>query len=70
MTDAIPLAVIGGTGLEQAFDALEERLEIDTPYGPTSEPVAVGEIAGRRVAFLPRHGRGHALPPGSMSPTR
>ena len=49
MTDAIPLAVIGGTGLEQAFDALEERLEIDTPYGPTSEPVAVGEIAGRRV---------------------
>ncbi|MDZ8275932.1 MTAP family purine nucleoside phosphorylase [Microbacterium aquimaris] len=66
MTDAIPLAVIGGTGLEQAFDALEERLEIDTPYGPTSEPVAVGEIAGRRVAFLPRHGRGHALPPGSI----
>ncbi|MDZ8172846.1 MTAP family purine nucleoside phosphorylase [Microbacterium xanthum] len=60
------LAVIGGTGLEQAFDAFEERVVVDTPYGPTSEPVAVGEIAGRRVAFLPRHGRGHSLPPGSI----
>ena len=36
---------------------------MDTPYGPPSDSLFLGEIAGRRVAFLPRHGRGHHLPP-------
>ena len=40
-----------------------EEVELDTPYGKPSAPVAVGEIAGRPVAFLPRHGRRHELPP-------
>ena len=66
MGEAITLAVIGGTGLEKAFDHLDETIVVDTPFGPTSEPVAVGEVAGRRVAFLPRHGRAHSLPPGSI----
>jgi 5'-methylthioadenosine phosphorylase len=43
-------------------DCPEERT-VDTPYGAPSAPVAVGTVAGRRVAFLPRHGPGHELPP-------
>lgn len=60
------IAVIGGTGLEDAFDSLDRRESIATPYGPTSAPIAVGALGGRRVAFLPRHGAGHALPPSSV----
>jgi len=44
------------------LDDLEE-VAVDTPFGPPSAPVAVGEVAGRRVAFLPRHGRDHEHPP-------
>jgi 5'-methylthioadenosine phosphorylase len=40
-----------------------EEVEIDTPYGSPSAPLAVGEVGGRRVAFLPRHGTKHQLPP-------
>lgn len=60
------VAVIGGTGfysfLESAGEAVEE-LVLETPYGAPSAPVKVGGVAGRRVAFLPRHGRNHELPP-------
>ncbi|MEU9125523.1 S-methyl-5'-thioadenosine phosphorylase [Streptomyces sp. NPDC048506] len=56
------LAVIGGSGFyELLVDA--ERHTVDTPYGAPSDAITVSEIGGRRVAFLPRHGRGHALPP-------
>lgn len=56
------LGVIGGSGLYALLgDAVEVRVE--TPYGPPSDALFVGEAAGRRVAFLPRHGRGHRLPP-------
>ncbi len=60
----IELAVIGGTGLYQlaALDN-EEMLEGDTIYGAPSAPVRIGRIAGRRVAFLARHGEGHSVPP-------
>lgn len=60
----IDLAVIGGTGLYR-LAALQdtEALTGDTPYGEPSGPVRVGMLAGRRVAFLARHGEGHSLPP-------
>ncbi len=38
-------------------------MEVETPYGRPSAPLAVGEVGGRRVAFLPRHGRKHEYPP-------
>jgi 5'-methylthioadenosine phosphorylase len=44
------------------LEGVEERT-VDTPYGSTSGPIAVGEIAGRRVAVLPRHGKKHQHPP-------
>ncbi|MFE5582314.1 S-methyl-5'-thioadenosine phosphorylase [Kitasatospora sp. NPDC056531] len=56
------LGVIGGSGLYALLDDVAE-VRVDTPYGPPSDALFVGEVAGRRVAFLPRHGRGHKLPP-------
>jgi 5'-methylthioadenosine phosphorylase len=55
-------AVIGGSGLYALLDHAEDRA-IDTPYGPTSDQVTIAEVGGRRVAFLPRHGRNHQHPP-------
>ncbi|CAA9351798.1 MAG: 5'-methylthioadenosine phosphorylase [uncultured Nocardioidaceae bacterium] len=56
------VAVIGGSGFYSFLDHAEEHV-VDTPYGATSGPIAVGTVAGRRVAFLPRHGPGHEHPP-------
>lgn len=58
------LAVIGGTGV-YGLAALEEveTLRVETRYGAPSGPVRIGSLAGRRVAFLARHGEGHSLPP-------
>lgn len=56
------IAVIGGSGL-YSYLRETEAVTVDTPYGPPSAPVAVGVLGGRRVAFLPRHGVHHELPP-------
>ncbi|WP_371477494.1 S-methyl-5'-thioadenosine phosphorylase [Kitasatospora sp. NBC_00315] len=56
------LGVIGGSGLYALLDDVTETV-VETPYGPPSDSLFTGELAGRRVAFLPRHGRGHRLPP-------
>lgn len=65
-TPVADVAVIGGTGfysfLEDSSDGVEEH-PVETPYGAPSAPVAVGTVAGRRVAFLPRHGAHHDFPP-------
>jgi len=60
-------AVIGGSGLYTMDGAkiLEER-EVPTPWGLPSDLVTIAEIAGERVAFLPRHGRGHRLLPSEV----
>ena len=64
MTMNIDLAVIGGTGVY----ALGELADVEshqpvTPYGVPSGPIRIGSLAGKRVAFLARHGEGHSLPP-------
>jgi 5'-methylthioadenosine phosphorylase len=56
------IGVFGGSGFYE-FLADAQEVEVDTPYGKPSAPVTVGEIGGARVAFLPRHGRKHELPP-------
>ncbi len=55
------IGVFGGTGFYQFLSDLEE-VTVQTPYGSPSAPLAVGDLAGRRVAFLPRHGRTHEYP--------
>jgi 5'-methylthioadenosine phosphorylase len=59
------IGVIGGTGFYELLDSGEE-ITVDTPFGQPSDPVVVGDVAGRRVAFLPRHGRDHRFPPHSI----
>jgi 5'-methylthioadenosine phosphorylase len=56
------IGVIGGSGFYSFLDDVTE-IAVETPYGPPSDSLFLGEIAGRRVAFLPRHGRKHHLPP-------
>jgi len=52
------IGVFGGSGFYEFLDAPEEVV-IDTPYGPPAAPITVGTVAGRRVAFMPRHGKQH-----------
>jgi 5'-methylthioinosine phosphorylase len=63
-TTTIDLAVIGGSGLYK-FPGLENitRHTVETPYGPASGDVVLGDFAGKRLAFLARHGESHTLPP-------
>lgn len=56
------IGVFGGSGFYSLLDNPSEH-KVDTPYGAPSSAVMVGEIGGRTVAFLPRHGRDHSLPP-------
>lgn len=60
--DRADVGVIGGTGL-YSFLADVEEVAIETPYGPPSAPITIGEVSGKRIAFVPRHGVGHSLPP-------
>src|SRR6202042_2755468 len=62
MADVAGIAVVGGSGFYEFLEDAEE-VKLDTPFGPPSDPIAVGEVAGQRVAFLPRHGRDHRFPP-------
>jgi len=58
------IAVIGGSGLyTMAGLKVIEEIKVDTPFGPPSDPIVLGELAGIPVAFLPRHGKGHRLLP-------
>ena len=59
---AEPVGVIGGSGFYSLLDDADEH-DVDTPYGAPSGPVTLGTLAGRPVAFLPRHGPGHRFPP-------
>ncbi|MCM2579064.1 S-methyl-5'-thioadenosine phosphorylase [Streptomyces meridianus] len=61
-TPQADIGVIGGSGFYSFLDDVTE-ISLETPYGRPSDSVFLGEIAGRRVAFLPRHGRKHHLPP-------
>jgi 5'-methylthioadenosine phosphorylase len=62
VTSLADVAVIGGSGLYALLDDAEEH-QIETPYGPPSDPVTIATVNGRRTAFLPRHGRDHRFPP-------
>jgi 5'-methylthioadenosine phosphorylase len=67
MTDPVRIAVIGGSGLYQmeGLTEVEER-RVSTPFGDPSDALIMGTLAGVRVAFVPRHGRGHRLTPSEV----
>lgn len=56
------IGVIGGSGFYSFIQDAAE-VTVQTPFGSPSDTITVGQVAGRTVAFLPRHGRGHRLPP-------
>ncbi|HEV2817132.1 MAG TPA: S-methyl-5'-thioadenosine phosphorylase [Allosphingosinicella sp.] len=62
------IGIIGGSGLYE-IDALEEArwIAVETPWGPPSDELLIGRIAGVKLVFLPRHGRGHRIPPGDLN---
>jgi 5'-methylthioadenosine phosphorylase len=62
------IGIIGGSGLYSmpGFDAQEEA-HIETPFGPPSDNYVLGCLAGRQVAFLSRHGRGHSISPSELN---
>lgn len=62
------IGVIGGSGLYQ-IDGLSdpEEITVDTPFGPPSDAIISGTVAGRRVYFLPRHARGHRILPTELN---
>jgi 5'-methylthioadenosine phosphorylase len=62
------IGIIGGSGL-YAIDALEDAqwIAVDSPWGAPSDALLVGRIAGVKFVFLPRHGRGHRIPPGDLN---
>jgi 5'-methylthioadenosine phosphorylase len=58
----IQVGIFGGSGFYELLDDARE-VTVETPYGAPSAPVVIGEISGRAVGFMPRHGRNHELPP-------
>jgi 5'-methylthioadenosine phosphorylase len=62
VADTAEIGVFGGSGFYSLLDDVRE-VKVDTPYGPPSDSIFLAEVAGRRVAFLPRHGRRHTIPP-------
>ncbi len=61
------IGVIGGSGLYQIESlANPQEIRVETPFGDPSDAIVGGEVAGRRVFFLPRHGRGHRIQPHEL----
>jgi len=57
---SVKIGIIGGSGLYQMPELTNvEEIKVDTPFGSPSDAFIVGTLEGERVAFLPRHGRGH-----------
>ena len=67
MSERVDIGIIGGSGLYQmdGFTDLQE-VRVETPFGPPSDALMVGNLEGNRVAFLPRHGRGHVHTPTTV----
>lgn len=65
-TEMAEIGVFGGSGF---YDFIEEAtdVKIETPYGSPSSVITIGTIGGKRVAFMPRHGRDHSLPPHKIN---
>ena len=60
------IGVFGGSGLYRLLDDVN-FIDIETPFGPPSDDLAIGTVGERTVAFIPRHGRKHTLPPAAIN---
>jgi 5'-methylthioadenosine phosphorylase len=62
VVDTAEIGVFGGSGFYSLLEDVRE-VKVDTPYGAPSDSVFLADVSGRRVAFVPRHGRRHTIPP-------
>jgi len=62
----VEIGIFGGSGFYELLEGAQE-IDVDTPFGEPSAPLTVGEIGGRKVAFLPRHGTKHQFPPHKIN---
>lgn len=60
------IGVFGGSGFYNFID-IQDEITVETPYGPPSDSIMLGKIANKTVAFLPRHGKKHTIPPQSIN---
>ena len=64
MDETAEIGIFGGTGIyDSGLLKDSKEIAIDTPYGKTSDSITIGEFNGRKVAFMPRHGKKHTIPP-------
>jgi 5'-methylthioadenosine phosphorylase len=64
--DRAEIGVFGGSGFYSFLDKVE-LIRVETPYGAPSDEVAIGKVGDRNVAFIPRHGRKHTIPPAAIN---
>lgn len=68
MANSADVGIIGGTGVyDPGLFSSKREIKVHTPYGEPSDLVTIGEYSGIKVAFIPRHGRGHRIPPHSIN---
>jgi len=60
------IGIIGGSGFYDLASNLKE-IKVETPYGSPSDKIALGKIAGKKIAFLPRHHKDHSIPPHKIN---
>jgi len=61
------VGIFGGSGFYSLLSGDVREVKIETPYGAPSDKITIGEIGGKTVAFLPRHGKDHRLPPHEIN---
>jgi 5'-methylthioadenosine phosphorylase len=62
------IGVLGGSGVYDIDGLIDKRwVKVDSPFGEPSDELLFGELNGQRMVFLPRHGRGHRIPPGEIN---
>jgi 5'-methylthioadenosine phosphorylase len=65
--DRASIGVFGGSGFYSLMEGVIDQVSVQTPFGPPSDSIAVGRIGDARVAFLPRHGPHHRIPPHAIN---
>jgi 5'-methylthioadenosine phosphorylase len=67
-TQKADIGIIGGTGVyDSGLFSDKREIKVYTPYGEPSDFITIGEYAGKQVAFIPRHGKGHRIPPHKIN---
>jgi 5'-methylthioadenosine phosphorylase len=67
MAQQAEIGIFGGSGFYEFAEGPVEEIKVETPYGPPSDKIALCTLDGRKIAFLPRHGKDHSIPPHKIN---